>query len=173
MDYDWFNRNAVPGNPFEVCAVKDFCNKTALDPVSQACVHVGMPYRSVRQEDGKALIVAYPYFGMAASGSVYVSLEKMMCAYTYRVAPTLIFFCHRTCIRIGVLRVDFSRQRRFIVGILGRFLQICSAWLMPSFTVEPCLYSVPLCVLAFLALQINQQQIHLSNLVWCLSSVSD
>ena len=111
MEYDWFNRNAVPGNPFEVCAVKDFCNKTALDPVSQACVHVGMPYRSVRQEDGKALIVAYPYFGMAASGSVYVSLEKMMCAYTYRVAPTLIFFSHRTCIRIDVLRVDFRSVR--------------------------------------------------------------
>ena len=55
------------GNIFATCAVKDHCNTTSLDPLSNACVHVGMPYRSARQNTGgaRALVVAYPYFGMA------------------------------------------------------------------------------------------------------------
>ena len=47
-----------PGNPFGSCAVKDACNTSGFDPVSNACVHVGMPYRSVRQSTGKLLVVA-------------------------------------------------------------------------------------------------------------------
>ena len=65
-----------PGDPFGSCAVKDFCNSSAVDPISNACVHVGMPYRSVHQGTGTALVEAYPYFGMTR-GSVSTLLPSL------------------------------------------------------------------------------------------------
>ena len=65
-----------PGNPFEKCAIIDFCERATEDPVSNACVHVGMPYRSVQQSSGKALVVAFPYFGMK-QGSVRPLLPSL------------------------------------------------------------------------------------------------
>ena len=66
----------IPGNPFSRCAVKVFCDSAGQDPVSNACVHVGMPYRSVQHSSEKALVVAFPYFGMQ-QGSVYSLLPDL------------------------------------------------------------------------------------------------
>ena len=75
------------GNPFGTCAVKYFCNSSALDPVSTACVNVGMPYRSSEQQQQQhslgpraasrlLLVEAFPYFGME-QGSVSTLLPNV------------------------------------------------------------------------------------------------
>ena len=75
----------TPGNPYSRCAVKDYCNKTAHDPVSNHCVHVGMPFRSVLQQHSSPvsssvgvtlLVVAFPYFAME-QGSVHMLLHNL------------------------------------------------------------------------------------------------
>jgi hypothetical protein len=62
------------GNPFGVSSIIGYCDTGALDPVSNACVNVGMPYHSVAQSPGHALVTAYPYFGMS-QGSVHTITE--------------------------------------------------------------------------------------------------
>lgn len=52
------------GDPFGVSSIIGHCDSGALDPVSNACANVGMPYRSVTHSPGQALVTAYPYFGM-------------------------------------------------------------------------------------------------------------
>lgn len=64
------------GDIFGLCSIKDYCNSTTVDPASNDCVAVGMPYRSVTQSLDKALIVAYPYFG-AVAGSVYTMFPNL------------------------------------------------------------------------------------------------
>ena len=63
-------------NPFGKCAVKNWCNNSGTDPVSNACPHVGMPYRSIGGSSSNTqVIVAYPYFGVA-QGSVRTLLPN-------------------------------------------------------------------------------------------------
>ena len=64
------------GNPFGNSSIIGYCDDGALDPVSNACVHVGMPFRSVAVSPGHAIVTAYPYFGMAA-GSVSTMFKNL------------------------------------------------------------------------------------------------
>ena len=64
------------GNPFGNSSIIGYCDDGALDPVSNACVHVGMPFRSVAVSPGHAVVTAYPYFGMAA-GSVSTMFKNL------------------------------------------------------------------------------------------------
>lgn len=65
----------TPGNPYSRCAVKDECEVT--NPVSNQCVHIGMPYRSVwQQQQQQLLVVAFPYFGMR-QGLVFTLLPHL------------------------------------------------------------------------------------------------
>jgi len=65
-----------PGDPFGVSSIINYCDNGALDPVGDDCVHVGMPYRSVAQSPGQAVITAYPYFAMT-QGAVSTMFQKM------------------------------------------------------------------------------------------------
>ena len=65
------------GDPFGNFSVVSYCDTSAIDPVSNDCVHVGMPYQSVQQTTtGDALIVAYPYFGFD-QGKIYTIFKNM------------------------------------------------------------------------------------------------
>lgn len=65
-----------PGDPFGLFAIKDACNTTTIDPVSNDCVSVGTPYKSDWQPSGRALVTAYPYFG-AVPGVVQTLFPSM------------------------------------------------------------------------------------------------
>lgn len=65
-----------PGNPFGNFSILDGCTATPLDPISDSCAHVGMPYQSVLVSPGHAVVTAYPYFSMG-QGAVYTMFEDM------------------------------------------------------------------------------------------------
>jgi enterochelin esterase-like enzyme len=65
-----------PGNPFGTSSIINSCSPQRLGPIGNDCVHVGMPYHSVAQSPGHALITAFPYFEMA-QGSVSTMFESM------------------------------------------------------------------------------------------------